>query len=217
MPDPQLTEKELQALLRLKRYEQPAPAYFDGLLKNVHRQQQVDRTAAGEEPPLTESQLQALLHIKRYEQPPPAYFDGLLSSIHRRQRDELLRRPIWQVMIERASAAVGSVFRDWSYVGTMAGVLMIGLGVIQWVLPSRNPQPSPGLATAAPAINHNGSLVALDNPGDDDKIFKLPSKGLQPVKIKKLEPRETELRPPAPTRFIIDALPASYEAQQIRF
>jgi len=35
----QLDENQLQALLRLKRYENPPPAYFDGLLDRVHRRQ----------------------------------------------------------------------------------------------------------------------------------------------------------------------------------
>ena len=39
MEDKQLTEQQLQALLRLKRHEQPPPGYFDDLLKNIHRRQ----------------------------------------------------------------------------------------------------------------------------------------------------------------------------------
>jgi hypothetical protein len=39
MKEPQLTEKQLQALLRLKRHEQPPPGYFDDLLANIHRRQ----------------------------------------------------------------------------------------------------------------------------------------------------------------------------------
>ena len=39
MPDQPLSESQLQALLRLKRYEQPAPGYFTGLLDRVQRRQ----------------------------------------------------------------------------------------------------------------------------------------------------------------------------------
>jgi hypothetical protein len=34
-----MTEEQLRALLRLKRYELPPPDYFDGLLRDVHRRQ----------------------------------------------------------------------------------------------------------------------------------------------------------------------------------
>ena len=34
-----MTDEQLSALLRLKRYEQPPPQYFDELLQNIHRRQ----------------------------------------------------------------------------------------------------------------------------------------------------------------------------------
>lgn len=34
-----MTEEQLTALLRIKRFEQPPPQYFDRLLENVHRRQ----------------------------------------------------------------------------------------------------------------------------------------------------------------------------------
>ena len=34
-----MTEEQLSALLRLKRYEQPPPLYFDQLLRDIHRRQ----------------------------------------------------------------------------------------------------------------------------------------------------------------------------------
>lgn len=39
MPNQPLDETQLQALLRLKRFEQPPSGYFDGLLSQVHRRQ----------------------------------------------------------------------------------------------------------------------------------------------------------------------------------
>jgi hypothetical protein len=39
MPDPEIN---ISALLRLKRYEQPPPGYFDRLLQDVHRRQRAE-------------------------------------------------------------------------------------------------------------------------------------------------------------------------------
>ncbi len=39
MENKQLNEKQLQALLRLKRYEQPPPGYFGDLLSSIHERQ----------------------------------------------------------------------------------------------------------------------------------------------------------------------------------
>lgn len=37
-----MTDEQLSALLRLKRYEQPPAQYFEGLLQNVHRRQRAE-------------------------------------------------------------------------------------------------------------------------------------------------------------------------------
>ncbi|MCX6978210.1 MAG: hypothetical protein NTX04_09815, partial [Verrucomicrobia bacterium] len=37
-----MTEEQLTALLRIKRYEQPPEGYFDQLLKDVHRRQRAE-------------------------------------------------------------------------------------------------------------------------------------------------------------------------------
>src|SRR6186997_3403250 len=37
-----MTEEQLTALLRLKRYEQPPPAYFERLLDDIHRRQRTE-------------------------------------------------------------------------------------------------------------------------------------------------------------------------------
>lgn len=37
-----MTDEQLSALLRIKRFEQPPPQYFDRLLENIHRRQRAE-------------------------------------------------------------------------------------------------------------------------------------------------------------------------------
>ena len=46
--------------------------------------------------------LQRLLRLKRHEAPPPAYFEDFMAEFHRRQREELLRRPLWRLALDRS-------------------------------------------------------------------------------------------------------------------
>ena len=50
--------------------------------------------------------LQRLLRLKRHEAPPPAYFEDFMAEFHRRQREELLRRPLWRLALDRLEAAM---------------------------------------------------------------------------------------------------------------
>lgn len=160
-----------------------------------------------EDKQLTERQLQALLRLKRHEQPPPGYFDDLLKNIHRRQREELLHRSAWKISLERLRTFFGSMRLDWNYAGTMAAILLIGIGAIQIALPTRQPAQQQFAATS-PQPSQNVVAVASEplitlQPGN-------PS--LVPVKA-----RRNNTQPGMPTRFVIDAQPASYEPAPIRF
>ncbi len=42
-----------------------------------------------------------LLRLKRYEQPPPGYYQDFLAEFRDRQRAELIRRPLWQLFLDR--------------------------------------------------------------------------------------------------------------------
>lgn len=155
--------------------------------------------------PLDENQLQALLRLKRYEQPPPGYFDDLLQRVHRRQREELLRRPAWQIALERVRAFFTPMRLDWSHAGSMAALLVAGIMAIQIVLPNR-PSRSSQIADA-----FQGSQLPVSSG---------PALTLQPHSAPALvvhSDRQVQRDPDAPTRFIIDIQPVSYEATQIRF
>ena len=144
---------------------------------------------------LTEKQLQALLRLKRYEQPPPGYFDDLLSNIQKRQREEMLRRPAWRLALERVKTCFQSLRVDWRYAGTMAGVLLTGIGLIQLAMPRHQTVP---VVAVTPTAAVKTMPVQLTPP-------------LQRVVV----PARPGSQPPP--QFVGGALPASYEPTQIRF
>ena len=165
--------------------------------------------------PLNEAQLKALLRLKRFEQPPPGYFDDLLSRVHRRQREELLRRPAWQIALERVRAFFAPLRLDWAHAAKLAALLVIGVGAIRFALPQRS--------TGGPQFT--GSTIAVSTP----PVKSVP----RPERVVTLQPHNSPILAvdsekrvarnsdqngaEAPTRFIIDTQPVSYEATSIRF
>ena len=156
--------------------------------------------------PLDETQLQALLRLKRYEAPPAGYFENLLDRVHRRQREEMLRRPAWQIAIERVRAFFAPLHMDWRHAGSMAALLVVGIFAIRVAIPER----AADSAQVAQAIA--GSSLPASETG--------PMITLQPASAQPLashDNRRVQRDPDAPVRFIIDAQPVSYETTQIRF
>lgn len=166
-----------------------------------------------EDKQLTEQQLQALLRLKRHEQPPPGYFDDLLKNIHRRQREELLHQPAWKISLERLRTFFGSMRLDWNYAGTMAAILLIGIGAIQIALPKRQPAHEQLAQTNPSSPQENVATVSADK-----EQFITLQPGNPSLAIRKARrPAQNSTQPGMPTRFVIDTLPASYEPAPIRF
>ena len=164
-----------------------------------------------EDKQLTEQQLQALLRLKRHEQPPPGYFDDLLKNIHRRQREELLHQPAWKISLERLRTFFGSMRLDWNYAGTMAAILLIGIGAIQIALPTRQPAQQQQFAQTIPSLPQEN--IANVSAEKEPFIRLQPGNpGLRPVRALRSAQNFG-----MPTRFVIDAQPASYEPAPIRF
>ena len=153
---------------------------------------------------LDENQLQALLRIKRYENPPPGYFDSLLDRVHRRQREEMLRRPAWQIAVERLRAFFAPLHMDWRHAGSMAAVLIVGIAAIRVAIPERITNST----QVASAVEGGNLQVSAPN-------ITLQPAGAQPLTAH--QNRHVQRDPDAPVRFIIDAQPVSYETTQIRF
>src|ERR1700722_10697610 len=84
-----------------------------------------------------DSEIQKLLRLKRFEQPAPQYFDTFLRDFQRRQRSEMLRQPLWRIVMERTQAFLGehSVGRH-THAFAMAAVLLLGgLATLNMTLP----------------------------------------------------------------------------------
>jgi len=147
--------------------------------------------------PLDENQLQALLRLKRYEQPPAGYFENLLDRIHRRQREELLRRPAWQIALERVRAFFAPLQMDWRHAGSMAAILVGGILAIRVAIPERVANPT---------------QVAIVDEGGNSPVPK-PYIAYGPIgpKDDTVQPnRPVQRDPSVPVRFIIDTQPVSF-------
>ena len=152
---------------------------------------------------MTDEQLFALLRLKRYEQPPPQYFEKLLQDVHRRQRCELLRRPLWRIMVERVQIffsehSMGNV----SYAGAMTAALVGGLAVIGAILPGGSGSDREALVAASSEQNAPARrLISLEAASTPPEALEA-----QPFQ------RATGLASTQQPRYVIDARPVSYEA-----
>jgi hypothetical protein len=160
---------------------------------------------------MTDEQLSALLRLKRYEQPPAGYFDKLVTDIHRRQRAELLRRPLWQIVIDRVQAFFGErSLGNLAYGGAMAAVALCGaslMGVLN-LRHTATVSAGPVLAAAATPAPMTAqapvNLLSLDHNAPQ----------LEDAKFQTVTPRSGGVRQP---RYIIDSRPPSYEASTVSF
>jgi len=122
----------------------------------------------------------------------------------------MLKRPAWTIMAERIGAFFSSLRKDWAYVGSMAGVLLMGIGAIQLALPQKQ-------------------VVVVENRAASESVIIKPNDGIADLTSERFELAPGVPRKPVgdlheartlrrgPTRFVIDAQPASYEQTQIQF
>ncbi|MDB6173753.1 MAG: hypothetical protein JWL59_3064 [Chthoniobacteraceae bacterium] len=152
---------------------------------------------------MTEEQISALLRLKRYEQPPKGYFDQLLKDIHRKQRSELLRRSLWQIALERLQTFFGShSMGSLSYAGAMGCMLIVGLVGIGLLTPSELQSEAGAIASVKTAPPPPRNLLSLQQ---SDPF--LPSAQMMPAAQLSTGQSPRGRMP----RYVIDALPASYE------
>ena len=153
-----------------------------------------------------DKEIAALLRLKRYEQPPPEYFENFLHEFHRRQRDELLRKPLWRICLERAHdfmlrlnvPALGSY--PAAVTAALVCAAIISLKVYQAPEPVRFSAHA-GSAASAPA--NATSELTLASPVA--RIF-----STQP--LRHLDERARAHRAATTPRYVLDSVPVSYES-----
>jgi hypothetical protein len=132
------------------------------------------------------SDIQKLIRLKRYEQPPEGYFDDFLFEFQRRQRAEMLKRPLWQIVWERANLWLES-FRVPAI--AYASILVAAVGVTGVIVNSQN-----GASAAA------GGIASVGNPA--------------PVIVSPAAPLGGQVAPAStsPHSYVLEKRPVSHDA-----
>jgi hypothetical protein len=152
--------------------------------------------------------LRALLRLKRYEQPPPGYFDSFLDDFHRRQRVEMLRQPLWRIVVDR----VGAFFSEHSlprhaYATAMVAVAAAGAIVSAGIMAPRELS-SPLSAHAGVSQPHGANFNKV---ADASSALALEERGRPVQLIEQPSPARMGTHGSARPRYVIDARPVSYE------
>ena len=151
--------------------------------------------------------VQRLLRLKRYEAPAPEYFEDFLREIHQRQRAEMLKRPIWRLMLDRLEAALPTVqIQQYAFAGSCALALLVAGVSAERILTS-----PAGKTLAAGSINsHFGGIdrrIAV-GPAIDFYTSK-PAFRLSELDFD--HPRQAAAyNTAAAPRYVLDSQPASY-------
>ncbi len=147
-----------------------------------------------------------LLRLKKYEQPPPGYFDHFLHEFHRRQRDELLRQPLWRIVLERAHDFMFKLnVPSLTSYPAAATALLIFAAVIS-VKIYQTPE-TPNMAVNRPALSAPASADGdwtLASPVATTRVF-----GTKP--LRNSDQRAQTHRATQP-RYVLDSVPVSYES-----
>jgi hypothetical protein len=152
---------------------------------------------------MNDEQLRALLRLKRFEQPPEGYYGDLLARIHDRQRNELLRRSVFQIALDRIQTLFSThSMSPVQFAGAMACLLLGGIATIQTAFP--DPSPTRTMAAARPPLQSSAfQTAAARTPGQHSAD---PHALSNEQFLRQSRARTVPVR-----RYVIDPRPASYE------
>ena len=146
--------------------------------------------------------LQRLLRLKRHEAPPPGYHDDFMREFHRRQREELLRRPLWRLALDRLEAMIPTFSPSrYAYVGAYATAIVTATVVSARILTAPVHSPTQANTTTVAAVSKNRPQINIYS----DK----PSSLRLSPELNFDEPRRVATSSPAAnrTRYVLDASP----------
>ena len=145
--------------------------------------------------------LQRLLRLKRFEAPPPGHHEDFMREFHRRQREELLRRPLWRLALDRLEAALPTFSpARYAYAGACATAVVAASVVSTRILTA----PGHGGGVVSPVSVAN---VRVTDPKINIYSPKSSSLRLSP-ELNFDQPRRVAVSSAANrTRYVLDASP----------
>ena len=191
MANQPLNEQQLQALLRLKRHEQPPPGYFDDLLQSVQRRQREEMLRRPAWKLMAERMGTFFASLRKDWAYSTAMATVLVAGIAAIQFG-MPRKQAAMAGEQDAGPSVVVAKNASTFVGTPVALSQEGVN------PNSRP---PVVNDQAPAYGYPSMQLQIS-----PEVLRPASPGLREVKT----PR------PGPPRFIIDPAPPSYEPHQIR-
>ncbi|MDD5350560.1 MAG: hypothetical protein PHQ12_10150 [Chthoniobacteraceae bacterium] len=164
--------------------------------------------------PVDDQTLSKLLRLKRFEQPPAGYYEDFLREFQARQRVELLRRPLWRILLDRWTAFREEYFTlpHFAYATASAAVLCVA-GALTFNMLQH---PGSGVRSSAQALAGNPMIAAAQpvayagpaaRPGINNALtpqIRIPDALME----SSFPPAAGDEQHP---RYILDTRPASYE------
>ena len=158
--------------------------------------------------------LQRLLRLKRYEVPPPDYFEDFLIDFHRRQRAELLKRPLWRLVMDRIEGALPTFSPSrYAYAGACATVVAATVLASTHILATGPAGTSTLAATSvATSVPHRpGAGFIVKASPRINILSSQPSLRLSPeLDFNRPRPAAVSYASSRP-RYVLDTQPVSYE------
>ena len=158
--------------------------------------------------------LQRLLRLKRYEVPPPDYFEDFLIDFHRRQRAELLKRPLWRLVMDRVEGALPNFSpARYAYAGACATAVAATVLASTHILATNPAGTTPLAATALPrpAMHAPAHAFIVKASPRINILSSQPSLRLAPeLDFNRPSPAAVSYASSRP-RYVLDTQPVSYE------